>query len=251
MPEPVNVVCIKWGTRYNGPYVNTLASMVARHLKRPHRFICFTDDASGFSSRVEAKPLPMDSLSNLSASKFESAWNKLGIFSNPLFDLTGPTLFLDLDIVIVADIDPFFEHKPGKFIIIRDFRDGHKGIGNSSVFRFEANQHVDVLLNYVQNAVEIKAKYGNEQNYLSSFLMAKDALDYWPEEWCRSFKRDCLPPTPLNWFQAAKLPADARVVVFHGTPNPADALRGMRSKMRLVRPVSWVKQHWREEPLTS
>lgn len=238
---------MKWGTRYNGPYVNTLACMVARHLKRPHRFVCFTDDATGFSSRVEAKPLLMANLSDLSASKFESAWNKLGVFNDPLSDLSGPTLFLDLDIVIVGGLDPFFEEKPGQFLIIRDFRDGKKGVGNSSVFRFEANGHADILATYLQNPAEIKAQYGNEQNYLSHFLMKQEKLDYWPSPWCRSFKRDCLPPTPLNWFQSAKLPADARIIVFHGAPNPADAVRGMRSKTRMIRPVSWVKEHWREE----
>ena len=34
-PEVLNVVCLKWGTKYGPEYVNRLYRMVARHLHRP------------------------------------------------------------------------------------------------------------------------------------------------------------------------------------------------------------------------
>jgi len=37
--KPVNVICIKWGKKYGPDYVNTLHSMVSRHLSRPFRFV--------------------------------------------------------------------------------------------------------------------------------------------------------------------------------------------------------------------
>jgi hypothetical protein len=40
---PVNVICIKWGTKYGPDYVNRLRNMVQRHLHRPHRFVCLTE----------------------------------------------------------------------------------------------------------------------------------------------------------------------------------------------------------------
>jgi hypothetical protein len=41
----VTVVCMKWDTRYGPEYVNRLHAGVVRHLARPFRFVCFTDNA--------------------------------------------------------------------------------------------------------------------------------------------------------------------------------------------------------------
>ena len=54
----VNVICMKWGVKYGPEYVNTLRSMLTRHLQRPHRFICYTDDGKGIGPGVEIKALP-------------------------------------------------------------------------------------------------------------------------------------------------------------------------------------------------
>ena len=61
--EVVNVLCMKWGTKYPAEYVNTLYSMVARNLCREFRFVCLTEDAVGLNDQVEVFPLPELSLS--------------------------------------------------------------------------------------------------------------------------------------------------------------------------------------------
>ena len=38
------VLCMKWGRRYGPDYVNTLYSMLRRHLAAAHRLVCLTDD---------------------------------------------------------------------------------------------------------------------------------------------------------------------------------------------------------------
>ena len=48
----LNVICMKWGTKYSSEYVNKLYSMVARNLSVPFRFVCFTDDADGIKDCV-------------------------------------------------------------------------------------------------------------------------------------------------------------------------------------------------------
>ena len=53
-----NVICMKWGTKYGPEYVNTLYSMVKRHMKRPFRFVCLTDDDKGLSEGIDAFPIP-------------------------------------------------------------------------------------------------------------------------------------------------------------------------------------------------
>ena len=58
METPVTIICMKWGSMYGPEYVNHLREGVSRHLRRPHRFVCFTDDATGLRPDVEVQPLP-------------------------------------------------------------------------------------------------------------------------------------------------------------------------------------------------
>ncbi|HMO13393.1 MAG TPA: hypothetical protein PKD64_06085 [Pirellulaceae bacterium] len=236
----VNVICMKWGTKYNAAYVNTLYSMVRRHLHRPFRFVCLTDDSQGFNDGIDVFPLIK---LNIGAGP-ERGWDKLTTFSNPLYDLSGPALFLDLDVVIVDSIDCFFEH-PGEFLIIKDWvkRDL---TGNSSVYRFQVNSMPDILENFRTNHTQIKEQVRNEQEYLSQYVAAQGRLDYWPDEWCRSFKYHCNQPGFRSWFSPPVCPPQAKIIVFHGTPNPPDAIRGRSGKWyRRILPTSWVAENWK------
>ena len=70
---------------------------------------------------------------------------------------------------------------------------------------------------------------------------------YWPEEWTCSYKRHCIPSFPLNHFRAPKIPAGARMVVFHGKPDPDEALRGYRGTKPHHRslPAPWIAENWK------
>ena len=125
--EMVNVLCMKWGTKYSHEYVNKLHSMVRRHLSRPFRFVCLTDDDRDLHPEIEAFPLIDLELTDGP----ERGWNKLATYSSPLYDLQGQALFLDLDVVIVDSIDCFFEHD-ADFPIIKDWVK-KDCTGNSSV----------------------------------------------------------------------------------------------------------------------
>ena len=241
MTEVVNVLCMKWGTKYPADYVNRLYSMVARNIRRPFRFVCLTDDNSDLSENIEFFPLPELSV-NLSGP--ERGWNKLSVFSQELYDLKGKVLCLDLDLIITGDLDDLFDY-PGAVMIIKDWvkRDG---TGNSSVYRFEVGAHPEVLSEFEASFDKIKAVYRNEQEYLSAILMQKNALVYWPDNWCRSFKRHCLRPWSFFISRETKIPADARVIVFHGKPDPHDAIGGESGKWyRRFKPATWINEHWR------
>ena len=102
----VNILCMKWGSKYGADYVNKLYSMVARNLSKPFRFICLTDDAKGLMSNVECFPIPKISVE---LSGPERGWNKLAVFQESLYDITGDILCLDLDLIIVGSLDDLFE----------------------------------------------------------------------------------------------------------------------------------------------
>lgn len=232
---------MKWGTKFGPDYVNKLRAMVRRHLARPHRFVCFTDDPTGIGQGVEIRPLPP---MHLPPDK-ERGWRKLSTFTRPLDDLAGPTLFLDLDLVILDSIDCFFDH-PGGFCIIHDWAKPWRITGNSSVYRFEAGAHPEVLSYFVANIDRVKSEVRNEQEYLSREMHRAGLLAYWPKDWCVSFKHSCMPVFPLNFLLAPRRPPRARIVIFHGRPNPVDAMAGRgKGLLRHVRPTAWIADYWK------
>jgi hypothetical protein len=237
----VNVICMKWGTKFGPEYVNRLHSMVSRHLKRAHQFVCFTDDGNGLREGIRALPLPTMFL----PPGKERGWRKLSTFTSPLADLKGPILFLDVDLVIIDSIDCLFDH-PGKFCIIKDWARPWRITGNSSVYRFEANAHPDIFAHFLSNIDEVKKEVRNEQEYLTREIHKQGALTYWPRDWCVSFKYGCMPKFPLNFFKAPRIPVGAKIVVFHGLPTPADAIVGKgKGLLRHVKPTAWIADHWR------
>lgn len=245
--DVVNVLCIKWGTKYGADYVNRLRSMVARHLQRPHRFVCLTDDAAGIGPGVEVFDIPQvgfaDFDQRLPWTKGHG-WLKVTSFARPLYDLSGPTLFIDLDVVIVDDLAPFFEH-PGEFLVIKEW-DKQDDTGNTSVYRYTIGAHADLIAHLAADKDQVLREVRNEQEYVTQSLARQGRLGYWPDAWCRSFKRHCVRKGPLQWFLPPQLPAGAKVIAFHGKPNPPDAIAGVSGKWyRRVLPTAWVAEHWR------
>ena len=126
------VICLKYGDKYDAEYVNKLHSMVSRHLTLDHEFVCFTEHPKGINPDIKIMPLDVHH-------DIKGWWYK-PLFFNPLLGIEGTLLFLDLDLIIFRNIDYLFTHKPGQFLIIRDFnRRMIKNYQkfNSSVFRLE------------------------------------------------------------------------------------------------------------------
>jgi hypothetical protein len=235
----VNVICIKWGTRYGADYVNKLYHMVRRNITRDFRFVCLTDDSSGVEPTVEILPIP-DLF--VPAKKAVSPWRKLVLFSPKLGDLSGKTLFLDLDVAIVDNIDAFFDFSE-KFTIIENWSQKGQGVGNSSVYCFEIGQHTEVLSYYETHHDEVLKKYKNEQIYLSKKI---GDIAYWPSSWCQSFKYGAIPAWPMRLWQTPQLPPGCKILVFHGHPNPDEAIVGDygRKWRKYFRSAPWILDYW-------
>lgn len=254
--DPVLILTMKWGTMYGPEYVNRLARGVARHLKRPHRFICFTDDQTGIDAAIETMPLPELNLPN---GHLDTRWRKIGLFSRDLFGLTGTALFLDLDQIIVADLEVFFQDD-APFRIIRDDtlfrakplrrinpeRDRFlASVGNSSVFRYEIGAHSHILDAYLADPAAATANYEISQQFQSAQLAKKGHLQYWPDDLCVSFKNHCVPRGLRSYFSDPILPDNARIVVFAGSPKMGDALSGKGNKWyRRIGNVDWLTAAW-------
>lgn len=256
MSRPVLVLTMKWGTLYSAEDVNRLARQVRRHLARPHRFICFTDDAAGLDARVEAMPLPE---LGLPEGHSDTRWRKLALFRRDLGGLSGTALFLDLDLVVVDDLAPFFD-LPGAFRIIRDddlfrakplrrinaARDRFlHSVGNSSVFRYEVGQHAYILDGFLADPAAATAGYEISQQFQTAQLAKAGNLDYWPRGWCVSFKNDCVPRHLLSYLRAPALPVGAKIVLFAGAPKMEDVFAGRGHKWyRRIGDIEWLRKAW-------
>ncbi|WIT10745.1 glycosyltransferase [Paucibacter sediminis] len=237
------ILCMKWGTKYGPEYVNRLYAMVARHLRGPFKFVCLTDRSEGIRAEVQCLPIPE---LKLPPGIPERGWTKLTTFEADLHGLKGTALFLDLDVVIVDDITPFFE-VPGEFLIIHDWKRPWRITGNSSVYRFELGAHADVLAKFRREAEAIRKQVRNEQAYLSDEMHKQGKLKYWDASWCASYKYHCIPAWPTSYWRDPIIPKDARILIFHGVMNPPDALAGRNNgNWRHARPAHWIAEHWRE-----
>lgn len=236
------ILCMKWGTKYGPEYVNRLYSMVSRHLTLPFEMVCLTDDKNGITPEVTCFDIPPLDLPTNSP---ERGWNKLSTFEPDLYGLEGQALFLDLDVVIVNNIDCFFE-APGEFLVIHDWKRPWRITGNTSVYRFKLGAFPDVLPYFRENFDDIRKRFRNEQAYLSWFVKDKyNTLDYWEPSWCKSYKYHCLRPLPFSLWMPPKLPEDAKIIVFHGEVNPHDAINGGGGKWyRHILPSDWIAEHW-------
>ncbi|MDH2326610.1 hypothetical protein QCN27_06990 [Cereibacter sp. SYSU M97828] len=246
---------MKWGSLYGPEYVNNLAAGVRRHLARPHRFICFTDDGAGLDDGIEVRPIPE---LGLPAGHNDRRWRKLSVFRDDL-GIEGTALFLDLDLVIVDDLEPFFAHR-GTFLILRDddlfrkkplrrlnpARDRFlHSVGNSSVFRFELGAHRYILDAFVADPAAATREFEISQQFQSAQLAKHGHLDYWPKGWCVSFKNDCVPRGFVSYFRDPACPAGAKIVVFAGNPKMTEVLEGGGHKWyRRIGDTGWLRRAW-------
>ena len=80
--------------------------------------------------------------------------------------------------------------------------------------------HAEILHEFEHSFEHIKNTHRNEQEYLSAAMMAKDALVYWPDSWCRSFKRHCIKPFSFLIARETEMPQGTRVLVSMVSPTP-------------------------------
>jgi hypothetical protein len=217
----LNVLCLKFGTKYSSSYVNKLYNMVQRHLTVPHRFVCFTEDPIGLNSNIEVRSLPIDP-------GIKGWWWKTYLFKADHFTAGEPNLYLDLDIVIVNNIDKLVSEKPGNFMGFEDpstvFSKQSKL--NSSVMRWQSGHLSDIWDVYSTNRIRASGLQG-DQDWI--WRLHQDKIKFYPDPWIQSYKwqvrnhKELVRVGSVQAFNTVRNPTinpDTSILVFHGTPNP-------------------------------
>jgi hypothetical protein len=254
-----NVICIKWGTGYGPEYVNNLYSMVKRNTSFDINFYCFTDDSKGLNKEVIVKPLPV--LDTKEEFKTKYMYRKeAALCDNQLGFLTNQRVFFfDLDVVIISNLDEFFQYpKDDKFFILNDWNSKGENIGQASCYSWEVGTLGYIKEYYEKNPEEVIKKFYNaSQEYLSYKVIERfGKLNFWPDNWFCSFRFHCMPKFgPLRHFITPKIPniKGLKVIVFHGQPNPKEAIKGIwnlkdgqqwKRLYKVCKPTKWVENYW-------
>lgn len=234
----VEVVCLKWGTKYGSEYVNKLYSGISRNTNIPFKFHCFTEDSDGLNSSVIVHSLPF-------ADKLNGWWNKLYLFSNH-FPIRGKIVFIDLDTVITGNIDDIL--LADGFIVLRDFYASlARGVSTSDIgsglMTWDTSQgqpHPEIWEEFIEDAPSVVRSLHphGDQRWIQKFVNDKK---YWQDilpGHVVSFKSHCIKGLPDN----------ARVVCYHGRPSIPESIEKLTRgwKNAPIRPAHWIRDYWYE-----
>jgi hypothetical protein len=235
-PNMINIVCLKWGSKYGPEYVNRLYAGVKRNTTVPFRFWCFTDDASDIVPEVTTVPLPY-------ADRLDSWWNKLNLFSRDLPIIPGNWIFyIDLDTLIVDNIDEMLTMRPPKMVVLRDFYQGIVKSANlvgSGLMLWRHGRHNHVWDKFITNPEKHVARAGT---YGDQWWIEQQVTDI-------VFWQDLFPDQVVSFKVHCRkgLPEQARIVCYHGRPSiPESITETTVEKKWTIAPQPWVLKHWRD-----
>jgi hypothetical protein len=231
----VNIVCLKWGTKYGPEYVNRLYAGVKRNTSVPFKFWCFTEDSAGIDSEVHIAPLPF-------SNQLETWWNKLYLFSDNIPIPKGETIFyVDLDTLIVGNIDHVLTRNYTRLVILRDFFYGIAKSANnygSGLMLWKHGLYNSVWQKFIESSkknVEEAGSYGDQWWIEKQIKKVFFWQDIFPNQ-IVSFKVHC----------RTGLPENAKIICYHGKPSiPESASETSQVNRWTITPQPWVLGHWR------
>lgn len=224
----LTVACWRWGKLFSSLYVNRLRAMLERHLHIPHQLACITDDFEGIDDRVRIVAPPRE---------FDPFRCRRRMWQYSAERDFGRTLFIDLDVIITADITPLVHrHEP-----IVCWKVGYAGVYSGSFLLCDAGAMDGAWVRFRDEPRRFIAETGeqnaSDQAMLNTWLRGKHVA-HWTE-------RDGI----LTWFGGEKyarfqhhgmgpdrpqLPPGTRVVVL-GSSDKNVMDEGQHE---------FVRQHW-------
>ncbi|AEG31705.1 hypothetical protein [Thiomicrospira cyclica] len=240
----INIVCLKWGTKYSTEYVNRLYRMVKKNITVPFSFHCITEQSAGLYPEI--------SVLELKNPELEGWWHKLSLFHSDCYGLKGTVLYLDLDVVITDSLDPVISFSSGSFCTIKSRGKRLNARFNSSVIRFEAGSVPFIWEAFVFNQQWILNNLDGDQDWLGMIVPGATTF---PDHLIVSFKKNCM-AQGQSWLGIGEklmkkglikpkgesvVPKGAAVVIFHGLPNPEDVAE---TSYKQWKKSPWIKKCW-------
>lgn len=215
----LTVACVYWKGQFRGRenvysevWVERLKNMVSRNLSVKHRFVCL----SNVNVPCERIPLIHD---------WQGWWSKIELFRPGIFD--DRVLYLDLDVIILKDLMPFFTYPYWFGIIGKDRQFTHRGkdgweitMYNSSVMVFDPDAVEDLYKEFSETPEQYMNYYRGDQDFIAN---QRPNLDIFPRHWVMKL-RDCPGNVP--------------------TKNLKILLCMPGKNERVIRKYKWAKELW-------
>lgn len=216
---------------FTGEHVNTLARMISRHYDRPHRVLCVTDIPHGIDGTVQIVPAWNDfaDVPSPHGGNNPSCYRRLRAFHPRIGEIFGPRFVsMDLDTVIVGDLAPLFD-RPDDFVIWGET--DRRSWYNGSLWLLNAGARPRVWTEFNPRQSPLLAKqagrFGSDQGWIS-FILGRGEKTWSTKDGVYSYRVHLKP-------KGGKLPANARVVNFHGHVDP-DSYEAQR--------LEWVRRNY-------
>lgn len=203
--DPLVVACVldwKEGCDFDVEYVRKLCIGVERHLSVPHRFVCLSN------VDVPCERIPLMGL-------WRGWWAKMELFRPDV--KADRILYFDLDTVIVGDLGEIASID--RFTMTDDFLGAGKGAGVMML-----KDRAPIWERFMSDGPKaVMRSHRSDQEYIETMCGA--IFDDIVPGQIVSYKRDVR--------RQGRIPADARVVSFHGRPRPHDLAAD-----------DWMREHW-------
>lgn len=235
---PLTIVCWRWQppVNYRSTFtpdtVYALRDMVRRHYPHPHRFVCVTDRPQDVP-KVETIPLWDDcaGIPSPIGYSYPSCYRRLKVFAPDAGEVFGERLVsLDLDTVIVGDLTPLFD-RPEDFVIWGESDFPHTTPYCGSLWLLKTGARPQVWTAFDERTSPRLAMRagcrGSDQGWLA-YILGKNEATWTRRDGVYSYRKHLAPRNNV-------LPADARVVCFHGKYDPWSYR---------IQSIPWVRQHY-------
>lgn len=244
--RPLHIVLWKWtqpgAKRFYAPeHVNIMSLMLRRNLQNfPHRIVCVTDSDAGINE-CETHPLwdDFNDLANASGRHLPSCYRRLKIYDpatqSAMSIAPGDrVLSIDVDTVITGDIRMIVQ-TPGRFVGWELCNHAGDMVFNGSLQLFTAGDWVDIWTEFNKDPLAARAAAaargfrGSDQAWITHKVKDKEGSVglKWPN----------VSSYPLQNKVQGILRPDNRIIFFHGSQKPWDAIA--RSQ------TPWIQRYWR------
>jgi hypothetical protein len=215
--DPI-VACVRTGTAYSFDYLARLRNMVARHLRRPYIFACFTDQPEMCDDVV---------FYNVTELGLPGWWSKMMVFE-PIYRGHSQIIFFDLDTVICGDLSPLLG-VPDEFAILESPVRRHGNLNypckfNSSCMVIGAGRAAFIWKRFEKDRDYLMAKHHRYGDQAAIEELYPDA----------AILNERVPPNFFLNYRDLTMhqPPGAAVVNFGGSHRPHNC------------PIPWVQKAW-------
>lgn len=218
-----NIICVHVGEKYTNDYVEKLYRSCMRNSTKDFTFTVLHDGKNYNLKENNVKYISVEPMKFLS--NHNLWWYKMQAFRSDVA-VADQNLLLDLDIVVVNNIDKFWEYNNDKFVIIQDFNRHwfpNYSRSNSSVVKFNPNRAEIIYNAYAQNPIEYAKKFRGDQDWFDEHV--KDKV-WWPKKWAMSWKWEVynggiIESNSERYYDVVtNIDNDTSLLVFHGKPDP-------------------------------